>query len=300
MKPEQTGWLDRFLAHLRDERGLSSHTFSAYRHDLNTFVAFCVKNRYDEWQSVDAQRIRAFTTEQHRAGLSGRSIQRRLSAIRSFYQYLLREKVVVSDPAQGIQSPKAPQKLPKSIDVDQMSQLLNIATETPLATRDAAILELFYSCGLRLNELVTLNVTDIDLADNVVRVTGKGMKTRIVPLGRYAVAALKDWLNVRGNFAPPNESALFISKRSKRLSPRSVQSRLKVWARRQGLNSDLHPHMLRHSFASHLLESSGNLRAVQELLGHADISSTQIYTHLDFQRLATVYDCAHPRARKKK
>ncbi len=244
--------------------------------------------------------MRAFVSWRHRQGIGGRSLQRNLSAIRAFYKFLLDEGIVTHNPAEEIFAPKTPRKLPKALDVDQTARLVEIDSADPLAQRDRAILELMYSSGLRLSELVTLDVDEVDLDDAMVSVLGKGNKRRYVPVGRYAIEALKRWLPVRATLAGSPEEALFVSRRGQRLGARAVQERLRLWAIRQGLAVHVHPHMLRHSFASHLLESSGDLRAVQELLGHADISTTQVYTHLDFQHLAKVYDAAHPRARKKK
>jgi integrase/recombinase XerC len=223
-----------------------------------------------------------------------------LSATRAFYRYLIGEGVAQYNPAEGVQAPKSPKKLPKLLDVDQAAQLLEIDDKDPLAIRDKAILELMYSSGLRLSELVMLNIDSLDLADAMVTVVGKGKKTRAVPIGEQARKAIKQWLKIRDNMANDEEFAVFVSQRGNRISRRSIQQRLKLWAKKQGITNLVNPHMLRHSFASHLLESSGDLRAVQELLGHADISTTQVYTHLDFQHLANVYDDAHPRARKKK
>ncbi len=241
--------------------------------------------------------MRAYVAARHRKGLGGRSLQRELSAVRSFFNYLHREGEIKNNPVIGVSAPKTSRKLPTPLDVDEMAQLLNVSRDTPMAVRDWAMMELMYSAGLRLAELVSLNIDSIDLADNSVPVSGKGSKTRIVPIGRFAKESLKQWLKERGQKANPDETALFISSRGTRISTRAVQQRMKQWGITQGIDSPVHPHRLRHSFASHLLESSGDLRAVQELLGHADISTTQIYTHIDFQHLAKVYDAAHPRAK---
>jgi len=241
--------------------------------------------------------MRAYVAARHRKGLGGRSLQRELSAVRSFFNYLRREAEVKTNPVVGVRAPKTARKLPTPLDVDEMGQLLNVNHDSPLAIRDWAMMELMYSAGLRLAELVSLNVDSIDLADNSVPVSGKGSKTRIVPIGRFAKESLKQWLKERNHMTNPGETALFISSRGTRISARAVQQRMKQWGISQGIDSPVHPHRLRHSFASHLLESSGDLRAVQELLGHADISTTQIYTHIDFQHLAKVYDAAHPRAK---
>lgn len=293
-------WLDRFEAHLRHERRLSPLTCTHYRRDLELLDGFRREQGLAEWRALDAQHIRAFAAARHRVGLSGRSIARLLSSIRAFYRYLIREDQAAFDPAADVRAPKSPRKLPKALDVDEMASLLKPPGDDPLTGRDHAIFELIYSSGLRLAEVVGLNLTDLDLDGGVVRVTGKGSKTRLVPVGRHAREAIRAWLKLRGGFAPGAEQAVFLSLQGNRLSARSVQTRLNRMSQLQGLGRPVHPHMLRHSFASHLLESSGDLRAVQELLGHADISTTQIYTHLDFQHLAKVYDAAHPRARRKK
>jgi integrase/recombinase XerC len=243
--------------------------------------------------------VRRFAAESHRKGLGPRSVARRLSAVRTFLNYLIETGVLKSNAGVHVQAPKAPRRLPATLDADQVASLLAISGDDPLTLRDRAILELFYSSGLRLAELVGLNLGDVDAADRTVRVLGKGSKTRIVPVGKQALAALKDWLAVRAELARAGELALFVGHRGERVSPRTVQKRVNEWAKRQGTPTRVHPHMLRHSFATHVLESSRNLLAVQELLGHASLSTTQIYTHLDFQHLASVYDQAHPRARKR-
>ena len=249
---------------------------------------------------LDTHQVRKYAAQCHRRGLSGRSIQRRLSALRTFYNYLLREQQVSHNPGLDVRAPKSEQHLPDTLNVDDITRLMNVSRTDTLALRDLAMLELLYSSGLRLAELVALNTGDMDFNECVVRVTGKGAKTRVLPVGDKAVAALRAWMQVRPRQLQDRETAIFTGRSGKRLGARAVQQRVKDWARRQGVPGDIHPHTLRHSFASHLLESSGDLRAVQELLGHADISTTQIYTHLDFQHLAQVYDSAHPRARKSK
>jgi integrase/recombinase XerC len=300
MQEEADRWLERFFVHLHSERQLSPHTLSNYRRDLSRLQAFCSENALENWGALDSFGVRRYVAWRHHKGLSGRSLQRELSAIRSFYNYLLRERAVGSNPAVGVPAPKAEKRLPRALDVDQTTHLLTIEGEEPLAVRDRAMMEMIYSSGLRLAELISLDTDSIDTADATVRLTGKGDKTRVVPVGRAALTAVAEWVKLRGQLAPLEEKALFVSKRGRRISARNVQQRLRQWALKQGLNSRVHPHMLRHSFASHILESSGDLRAVQELLGHADIATTQIYTHLDFQHLAKVYDQAHPRARKRK
>ena len=311
MTPAALEWLVRFRRYLAAERRLSRHTDSAYARDLAALVRYCERNGVSDWSALDTQHVRRFAAHSHAAGLSPRSIQRRLSAVRSFYAFLLREAPaesaaprrrggrITANPAQDVRAPKATRRLPHTLDADQMARLLEIRAAAPLATRDRALMELLYSSGLRLAELVGLDVGSLDLKDRTVRVLGKGSKARIVPVGRSAGAALKDWLQHRGALVRDGEQALFVGRNGARLGPRAVQLRVAHWARRQGLSVPVHPHLFRHSFASHLLESSGELRSVQELLGHADISTTQIYTHLDFQHLARIYDATHPRARRK-
>jgi integrase/recombinase XerC len=277
---------------------LSPHTRKAYARDLGNLKNFCEERGIHAWKELDGQLLRSYIAGRHRQGNSGRSLQRNLSAVRAFYRYLQKCGHVSGNPALGITAPRTAQRLPGTLDVDQAQQLLEITGTEPLAVRDRAMLELAYSSGLRLSELVGLDISNLDLTDALVSVMGKGRKTRHVPVGRHAAMALRAWLKIRGNMAGPDETALFVSRRGRRISPRSVQQRLQLWAQRQGLASRVHPHMLRHSFATHILESSSDLRAVQELLGHADISTTQVYTHLDFQHLARVYDQAHPRAKK--
>ena len=278
---------------------LSKHTREAYQRDLNYLQIYCVKQGIKKWSDLNGQKLRDFISYRHRKGISGRSLQRNLSSIRAFYRYLLKTGEVNTNPAIGIITPKTARKLPKLLDVDQTCQLLEIEKNDVLAIRDKAILELIYSSGLRLAEIISLDIDDIDFSDRVLTVTGKGKKTRNIPIGKYAIQAIDDWLKNRQALTSSNKKALFISNRGNRISPRSVQQRIKKWAIKQGLSTHVYPHMLRHSFASHILESSGDLRAIQELLGHADISTTQIYTHLDFQHLAQVYDETHPRAHRK-
>jgi integrase/recombinase XerC len=293
-------WIQAFLGHLEHERRLSPHSVSNYRRDLHKFHDYCKKQDLTDWTSLNAHHARGFVAHLHHAGLGGRSIQRALSALRSFFNYLVREELVSNNPARGVSAPKTGKPLPKTLDVDQISRLLAMDDKDPLALRDLAIMELLYSSGLRLAELTQLNLDDVDLRDAMARVTGKGNKTRVVPVGSQALAILRRWLHLRASLAQEGERALFVSRNGKRLGPRSIQQRLRQWGMKQGLTGRVHPHRLRHSFASHLLESSGDLRAVQELLGHANISTTQVYTHLDYQHLARVYDQAHPRARRRK
>jgi len=291
--------IDCFLEHLHTERRLSAHTLESYRRDLSQLSAYARRQGVADWGALQTAQVRGYVAERHRQGLAGRSLARALSALRTFYGYLLREAAVKHNPALGVGVPKARKRLPATLDVDQLNHLLALPGDDPLVLRDQALMELMYSSGLRLAETVDLDLEGLDLADGTVRVTGKGAKTRVVPVGRQAREALRRWLQVRLALAGAGEHAVFVSQHGRRLSPRTVQQRLDLWAKRRGLAGPLHPHMLRHSFASHLLESSGDLRSVQEMLGHADISTTQVYTHLDFQHLAKVYDRAHPRARKK-
>jgi len=290
--------IQRFIDHLA-QRNLSPHTRESYARDLATLKAFCEKQKLGDWGALDVHHIRAFTSQRHRQGLSPKSIQRLLASIRSFYLYLQGEGETVKNPAEGVRAPKGAKRLPDTLDADQMARLLQIAGDDAETVRDRAIMELLYSSGLRLAELISTRLTDLDLGQGLITVTGKGNKTRIVPVGRMAQQAISAWLKVRDELAKAEDQALFVSVRGGPLSPRSVQARLKHWGRVQGVQQGVYPHLLRHSFASHVLESSGDLRAVQELLGHANISTTQIYTHLDFQHLAKTYDAAHPRARRK-
>jgi len=288
-----------FRRHLTTERRLSKHTDSNYALDLTALVQYCDTNGLEDWRALDSQHVRVFAARSHASGLSPRSIQRRLSATRSFFNFLVREHELKNNPAVEIRAPKVGKHLPNTLDADQMARLLAVPAGDILTTRDIAIMELLYSSGLRLAELIGLNLGDLDLKDRTVRVLGKGSKARILPVGRKALEALQTWLQERGNLAKADEYAFFVGRNGRRLSPRAVQVRVAHWAKRQGLGQHVHPHLFRHSFASHLLESSGELRGVQELLGHADIATTQIYTHLDFQHLARIYDATHPRARRK-
>ncbi len=291
--------IEIFLRKLRTERRLSSHTVKNYQRDLRKLVLFCQENEIGNWPDLKEAALRQYISQRHRRGLSGKSLQRELSAFRTFFRFLLVEGELKVNPADAIRAPKSARRLPDTLDVDKLARLLEITETDFLGLRDRAIIELFYSSGLRLAELTNLDLANIDLPAKMVEVTGKGNKTRQVPLGRYAVTAIKKWLTARAERVKDGQQALFISKNGTRLSPRSVQKRLKQWASKQGIDVRVYPHLLRHSFASHILESSQDLRAVQELLGHANIATTQIYTHLDFQHLAQVYDKAHPRAKKK-
>jgi integrase/recombinase XerC len=326
--------LERFLRHLSNERRLSPHTLDAYRRDLERILTWYqgVKPQAD-WPQLQERDVRAYLASRHRQGHVGHTLARELSALRRLYVYLMRELIVEHNPAQGVRAPKQARILPKTLDADRLSAMLDAGNgpalkpsvdapsdpaadapshlqadptadqpvdSSPLDLRDTAMVELFYSSGLRLAELISIDTRDINPREPMLTITGKGSKTRRVPIGRQALQAIKAWLAVRGQLAGIGENALFVSSRGQRIHPRTVQQRLRLWAIARASDTPLHPHMLRHSFASHLLESSGDLRAVQELLGHADISTTQIYTHLDFQHLARVYDQAHPRAKRKK
>ncbi len=292
--------IDAFLNYLAQEKRLSAHTVVNYQRDLNRFSEFCQQFELTSWAIIKASDIRKFVAHLHRQGLSSKSIQRYLSSVRSFYRYLNREGVVDSNPAQAVQAPKAEKRLPATLDVDQMNALLD-HTETDgfIGCRDRAMMELFYSSGLRLAELASLDIRDIDFGDLLVHVTGKGSKSRVVPVGNEAIKAINAWLEKREQEGLFEQQALFLTQKGNRLGVRSIQKRLKFWGKQHGISDKVHPHRLRHAFASHMLEASGDLRAVQELLGHADLSTTQIYTHVDFQHLANVYDQAHPRAKKK-
>jgi integrase/recombinase XerC len=299
---ETTEWqrAEAFLQHLALERRLSGNTVVSYRRDLSCLAEFCERGSITRWDELKGHHLRGFAAASHGGGLSPRSIQRRLSGVRSFLKYLNREGRLEHNAAVGVSAPRAPRRLPGTLDVDQMARLLQIKGDDPVSLRDRAMLELLYSSGLRLAELVGLDLDDLDLSDGLVRVTGKGRKTRLVPVGRIARQALGTWLKARVAIAALAEKAVFVGVRGERISPRSVQARVNHWARKSGLGQRVHPHLFRHSFATHVLESSGDLRSVQEMLGHTNISTTQIYTHLDFQHLAQVYDKAHPRARHKK
>ena len=292
-------WIERFCRHLAGERGLSAHTVRGYRRDLAVFARYLESQRVSDWPSVDARLVRGFVAWRHRNSVGGRSIQRGLSALRTFFDYCVREAVMTGNPARAVTAPKASRRLPDALDIDRVGALVELDGDDPLSLRDRAMLELTYSSGLRLAELCALAVADVDLEGGLVKVLGKGRKVRVVPVGRHARGAVRAWLAARADLAGPGESALFVSRRGRRISPRTVQARFAGRAQESGIGVHVHPHMLRHSFATHLLESSGDLRAVQELLGHADIGTTQVYTHLDFQHLASVYDKAHPRARKR-
>ena len=287
--------VEAYLAHLSVERQGSAHTLDAYRRDLAALQAWSQAQGL-ALLALDGNDIRAFVASEHRRGLSPKSLQRRLSACRSLYRWLLKQGEIAASPAEAVRAPKAPRKLPQVLDVDEAVQLVEVATDAPLGLRDRALLELFYSSGLRLSEVCALKWRDLDFAQGLVSVLGKGSKQRIVPVGSHARTALQAW---RDEVHGTDDTPVFPGRGGRPITPRAVQLRIKQLAMKQGVFKRIHPHLLRHSFASHVLESSGDLRGVQELLGHADIATTQIYTHLDFQHLAKVYDAAHPRAKRK-
>ena len=288
--------IDDFLATLG---GYAKNTRDAYRRDLRHFTDYFETLGVSTWSEIDTQALRAFVAAEHRKGKSGASLARMLSSLRALYSHLARRGVVRANPVTDVRAPRRQRKLPAVLDADQSARLLDRAVDGFAEVRDLAMWELLYSSGLRVSELVNLDCPDLDLRDREVRVLGKGGKERIVPVGRIAIAAVERWLGERGTRVREGEAAMFISQRGTRLTARTVQQRLRTWALAQGLDRHVHPHMLRHSFATHVLESSGDLRAVQELLGHSNITTTQVYTHLDFQHLAKVYDAAHPRAKRK-
>lgn len=298
MNNEAKKWIDSFLAKLRNERNYSPHTLKSYSRDLKSLLSFYEQQNVPQWAEITEQHIRTLISQRHRQGLGGASLQRMLSSFRSFFKYLLIENKIKNNPAANVQAPKTSRKLPSTLDVDNVVRLIEIKGDEVETVRDRAILELFYSSGLRLSELSSLNIDDGKKSiTGIIRVKGKGDKERDLPVGKKACSAMTEWLSRRAELANENEQALFVGKQGKRIHNSVIQKRLKYWAQKQGIDINVFPHLLRHSFASHMLESSGDLRAVQELLGHADISTTQIYTHLDFQHLAKVYDAAHPRAK---
>jgi integrase/recombinase XerC len=296
--PAEHPFVSDFLSHMIRERRLSPHTAEGYAHDVRVLLEL-TREHESALQDLQIHQIRRFIARLHGRGLGGKSLARMLSAWRGFFNYLARDHGFTRNPCTGVRPPKSPKSLPKALSPDEATRLVSFRQDDPLAVRDRAMFELLYSSGLRLSELTSLSLGDVSFADATVRVTGKGNKTRVVPVGSHALLALQAWLPVRESLSHRSESALFLNQRGDAISPRTVQSRLKSWGIKQGLPGHVHPHMLRHSFASHVLQSSGDLRAVQEMLGHASISTTQVYTHLDFQYLAKVYDQAHPRAKRK-
>ncbi|MHC9086443.1 tyrosine recombinase XerC [Luteimonas sp. RIT-PG2_3] len=289
--------IEAFLSHLQVERRMSPHTLDGYQRDLLALQDWSRAQGVTDVLQLQTEQLRMFIAAEHRRGLSPKSLQRRLSACRSFFSWQLKHGRIAANPASGIRAPKAPRKLPQVLDPDEAKALVEVPTDGPLGLRDRAMLELFYSSGLRLSELCQLHWRDLHLDDGLVSVLGKGSKQRIVPVGSHAREALAQW---RSETGAGNDTPVFPGRGGRPISPRAIQIRMRQLAQRQGLFKRVHPHLLRHSFASHVLESSGDLRGVQELLGHADIATTQIYTHLDFQHLAKVYDAAHPRAKRQK
>ncbi|ATC92922.1 tyrosine recombinase XerC [Pseudoalteromonas tunicata] len=301
-EPLAPSWLNPvevFLQYLKYEKNYSIHTLLQYRLQL-VEVANFLQNKAESWLKVQPEQLRAYSMSLKARALSARTINLKLSCVRSFYKYLQIRKTELNNPAEAIKGPKFQKPLPKNLDVDQMHQLLAMNPEDSFGFRDKAMMELMYSSGLRVSELVNANLIDVNLREKEIRVLGKGNKERILPIGGKAIEALQDWLKCRAEFALPDEVAVFVSKKKCRISTRQVRARMKLWGINQGISSQIHPHKLRHSFASHMLESSGDLRAVQELLGHSSLSATQVYTHLDFQHLAKVYDNTHPRAKKQR
>jgi integrase/recombinase XerC len=300
MKPAESlaDAVERFLDYLKVEKDYSAQTLVRYRHDLLRLVEYAQKNQVSAWTALRSDALRNFIAREHRDGIAPRTLQTRLSACRSLFKFLLRRGELKNDPAAGVRAPKAPRKLPQVLDVDEMQKLVEIPTASADGKRDRAILELLYSSGLRISELTSLHWRDLDLSDASVRVIGKGRKTRIVPVGAKALEALRELRELEQ--VAGDEEPVFRGRNGAPITPQKVRERMKLWAAHQGVTRRVYPHLMRHSFASHMLESSGDLRAVQELLGHADIATTQIYTHLDYQHLARVYDAAHPRARRKK
>ncbi|WP_022940532.1 tyrosine recombinase XerC [Psychromonas hadalis] len=292
--------IDQYLNHIASQRGLSPVTIKNYQRNLAEFVLFLTEKQITNWTDLDSEHVRLMVKKLNSKGIKARSIATKLSALRSFLTHLVECEILTFNPAKGVAAPKLDKPLPKNISVDEVFQLLNINDDNPLSLRDQAMMELMYSSGLRLSELVGINLVDLKLREKEVMVLGKGSKQRLLPITKKAVETIKAWLKVRPDFCEAGETALFTSKLKRRISARSVQARMEKWGLQQNLPSHLNPHKLRHSFATHMLESSGNLRAVQTLLGHADLSTTQVYTHLDFQHLAEVYDKAHPRAKRKK
>lgn len=291
-------YIKAYTEYISFEKRLSKNTIKNYLKDIFKLEEL---NNQEPLNKIEIDDIRKNISSLHSKGLNGKSLSRMLSSWRGFYEFLINRFNFIKNPIIGIKAPKSPKKLPQILSVDQAVRLVDIKDESFLGVRDHAVLELFYSSGLRLSELTNLNENDVNLSDETITVTGKGNKTRILPIGDMAIKAIKKWLTLRLKFldGSSNNSALFLSKLSKRLTPRAIQYRLKFWAIKQGVPENIHPHLLRHSFASHILQSSHDLRAVQELLGHENISTTQIYTHLDHQHLTEIYDKSHPRAKKK-
>ena len=299
MATGQTFGAAEIAAFMNTRSGYSKHSNVAYQRDLTLFGEFCRRQSLDTWAGVDVAAVRMFITEQHRKGKSGKTLARFLSSLRAFFRYQVDNGQRKDNPAREVKAPKSPRKLPRTLDVDQTISLLDGKPESFIELRDTAMWELMYSSGLRVSELVEVTLAQLDLNAGEVRVIGKGDKERVVPVGKPAISAVKAWIKARTSVTDSDQGSVFVTKQGKGLTSRTVQKRLKAWALKRGVDFNVYPHMLRHSFATHLLESSGDLRAVQELLGHSNISTTQVYTHLDFQHLAKVYDAAHPRAKRK-
>ncbi|HEX4873178.1 MAG TPA: tyrosine recombinase XerC [Nevskiaceae bacterium] len=306
MSPTLAEGLDRYLAHLAHERRLSPLSVAARRSDLAGFLDWAASRRCADWAQLDLHRLRAWLGQLRRDGLSARSLQRRLSSLRGLCAFAVGQGWLRANPALELQAPRPPRTLPKTLSADQIGRLLDRDADTALALRDLAVIELFYSCGLRRAELLGVNLEDFSADGAELRVTGKGAKQRLVPVGAKAREALARWLPLRAGWLPPGSDPqrgpLFLSRRGQRLAAATLAQSLQRAARSAAggaLETHLHPHRLRHSFATHLLEASGDLRAIQELLGHANLSTTQIYTSVDFERLARVYRDAHPRARRR-
>lgn len=301
MSPAAEAAREAFLRHLALERRLSPRTVESYGRDLAALAAWCDDESLAEWRDLGTTQLTHYLAMRHGAGLGPKSIARALAAVRAFVRWGLKQGTFERDPTVSVRPPKIRRTLPATLDVDEAARLMDPGeADGPEACRDRALMELLYSSGLRLAEVASLDLTDIDLAEGLVRVTGKGSKTRIVPVGSKAREAVRAWLKARAALVPPEEQALFVSRRGTRLARRSIEARISHWANRLGFDRRVYPHLLRHAFATHMLESSGDLRAVQELLGHASLATTQIYTHLDFQHLARTYDKAHPRAQRKR
>ena len=294
--PKHTDWRTGYLAHLAFERRLSALTCQHYGRDIDMLFEIAKGTPLDALQLHD---IRRFIAMLHGKGLGGRSLARMLSGWRGFFAYLVQHHRFKHNPCVGLRAPKTEKRLPEALSADEAVRMMGVRGDDLLAIRDKALLELAYSSGLRLAEIVGLDLTSVSTAEGQVSVTGKGGKSRIVPVGGAALKALATWLPLRAEIAKAGESALFIGRSGRRLGPRAIQRRFESCSLKQEMRVNVHPHVLRHSFASHLLQSSGDLRAVQEMLGHASISSTQVYTHLDYQHLLKTYDAAHPRAKRR-
>ncbi len=291
--------LQRFYQFLQTEKQFSPHTLSAYQRDISRFIEYCTQHALQAWDEVDEHGVRQFVSQVHRQGLGGRSIQRLLSALRRLFHFLQVNRHIKQNPAAHVRAPKSERKLPEVMHPQQLSQLLQCNSDDPLVVRDYTILELLYASGLRISELISLDMADINGSSMSVRVVGKGRKERHAPFGKHAAKSLEKWFKFRKKLVKEGNNAVFVSRAGKRISASTIRARLQKLCAEKGISQRVYPHLMRHSFASHMLEASQDLRAVQELLGHAHLKTTQIYTHLDFQQLAKTYDAAHPRAQKK-